>query len=148
MRKGSIVIALIFMALGIAFIHQAQLLPESPTADDVGPGELPTWLGVAGVLLSMVLVVSQWRMREEAAEVISFTRQGAGFLLLALAFLVAIPFIGFVAAAAVFSAVGVYVLESSRKAVLPVAVGGGVAAFLYLVFQRLLDVPLPGGLLL
>ena len=147
MRKGSIVIGLLVMALCVFYVYQAQILPPSPATDDVGPGELPTWLGVAGILLSGLLVVTQFRRKDDGEEKVEFTIRGLVFLVLATAFVVAIDFVGFVAATFFFTAVGVWYLESSKRFVLPFAVAVGSAGFIYLVFQKVLDVPLPKGML-
>ncbi len=149
MKKGTIIISLIFLLLNAGYVYMAIQLPASPAFGDVGPAELPFWLGIAGILLSLALIISELRKKPDAenGSALRPSVQGISYILLVILFAIGVNLIGFLATTFVFSLLGVMLLERRLSLLKSGIMAVGTTLFIYLVFILLLDVPLPEGVL-
>lgn len=112
-----------------------------------GPGLYPGFIGAAISVFSFFILVSEFRTRASQA---MLDREGAKTLLFMMLtfslWIVAMPFLGYVVVTllATYAFCKIMKLEGWRK---PLAVSGGTALFLYLLFDYWMYVDLPRGIL-
>lgn len=164
--RGIFAISGVLFVSGIAFWFAANALRRSPLAGQVGADGLPKMLGITlavlavGLALQTYLQLRQQRRRSGAAAQAAASGDEAvadgdekerpdhlrafGLLAIGAAYILLLPILGYaVSAALVFGAVATYTgLKPSLKTVL-FAVGGAVVY--YIVFVRILQIPLPPG---
>jgi putative tricarboxylic transport membrane protein len=145
MRKpGEIAVGLCFAAVGIVFMIGAfKLQIGVPT--EPHPGFFPFVDGVILIALSALFLFQAWGGR--AGDSQAFGRmKGPIIVVLTLVLYVAtLETLGYVITTAVLSAVVLYVLETKPRALILVSLGLAVVS--YLLFDRVLGVTLPAGLL-
>ena len=145
MRKpGQIVAGLCFLAIGIGFtVGAVKLQIGVPTEPQ--PGFFPFWDGVILIALSAVFLFQAWGGR--VGESHAFGRLGGpAVVVLALVLYVAtMETVGYVITTALLSAVVLKVLETKPRVLVLMSLILAVAS--YLIFDRLLGVTLPLGLL-
>lgn len=145
MRKpGEIVAGLCFLTIGIGFtVGAVKLGIGAPTEPQ--PGFFPFWDGVILIALSAVFLFRAWRGR--AGESQAFGRLGGPMVVvLALVlYVAAMETVGYVITTALLSAVVLKVLETKPWVLVLMSLILAIAS--YLVFDRLLGVTLPPGLL-
>jgi putative tricarboxylic transport membrane protein len=145
MRKpGEIVVGLCFAAIGIAFmIGAVKLSVGVPT--EPKPGFFPFIDGIILLALSVLFLVQAWRGR--AGDSQAFGRiQGPVVVVLTLILYVAtLETVGYVITTTILSSVVLYVLETKPRALVLMSLG--LALVSYLLFDRLLGITLPPGLL-
>ena len=145
MRKpGQIVAGLCFLAIGIGFtVGAVRLQIGVPTEPQ--PGFFPFWDGVILIALSAVFLFKAWGGR--AGESHAFGRLGGpAVVVLALVLYVAtMETVGYVITTALLSAAVLKVLETKPRVLVLMSLILAVAS--YLIFDRLLGVTLPLGLL-
>lgn len=145
MRKpGEIVAGLCFLAIGIGFtVGAVKLQIGAPTEPQ--PGFFPFWDGVFLIALSAVFLFKAWGGR--AGESHAFGRLGGpAVVVLALILYVAtMETVGYVITTALLSAAVLKVLETKPRVLVIMSLILAVAS--YLIFDRLLGVTLPLGLL-
>ena len=145
MRKpGEIVAGLCFLAIAIGFtVGAVKLQIGAPTEPQ--PGFFPFWGGVILIALSALFLFQAWRGR--AGESHAFGKLG-GLVLVVLTlvlYVAAMEKVGYVITTALLSAVVLKVLETKPLSILLVSLILPIAS--YLLFDRLLGVTLPLGLL-
>ncbi len=141
MRIGLSVVSGLTLLLGAAMIYGAGDLVGSFTLGAPGPGRVPTACGWVIVVLSALILVRV--ARERKAESLAFPQFPRVVAMAAggIAYVFLLPVIGYYAATAVFLPPILLVLGSSW-----LAAGGvtaGFLAFVFLIFDKLLSVPLP-----
>ena len=145
MRKpGQIVAGLCFLGIGIGFtVGAVRLQIGVPTEPQ--PGFFPFWDGVILIALSAVFLFQAWGGR--VGESHAFGRLGGpAVVVLALVLYVAtMETVGYVITTALLSAVVLKVLETKPRVLVLMSLILAVAS--YLIFDRLLGVTLPLGLL-
>jgi hypothetical protein len=145
MRKpGQIVAGLCFLAIGIGFtVGAIKLQIGVPTEPQ--PGFFPFWDGLILIALSAVFFFQAWGGR--AGESHAFGRLGGpAVVVLALVVYVAtMETMGYVITTALLSAAVLKVLETKPRVLVVMSLILAVAS--YLIFDRLLGVTLPLGLL-
>ena len=145
MRKpGQIVAGLCFLAIGIGFtVGAVKLQIGVPTEPQ--PGFFPFWDGVILIALSAVFLFQAWGGR--VGESHAFGRLGGpAVVVLALVLYVAtMETVGYVITTALLSAAVLKVLETKPRVLVLMSLILAVAS--YLIFDRLLGVTLPLGLL-
>jgi hypothetical protein len=145
MRKpGQIVAGLCFLAIGIGFtVGAVRLQIGVPTEPQ--PGFFPFWDGVILIALSAVFLFQAWGGR--VGESHAFGRLGGpAVVVLALVLYVAtMETVGYVITTALLSAAVLKVLETKPRVLVLMSLILAVAS--YLIFDRLLGVTLPLGLL-
>jgi len=145
MRKpGEIIAGLCFLAIGIGFtVGAVKLQIGAPTEPQ--PGFFPFWDGVVLIALSAAFLVQARGGR--AGESHPFGRLGGpAVVVLALVLYVAtMETVGYVITTALLSAAVLKVLETKTRVLILMSLILAVAS--YLIFDRLLGVTLPLGLL-
>jgi len=145
MRKsGEIIAGLCFLAIGIGFtVGAVKLRIGAPTEPQ--PGFFPFWDGLILIALSAAFLVQAWGGR--VGESHAFGRLGGpAVVVLALVLYVAMmETMGYVITTALLSAVVLKVLETKTRVLILMSLILAVAS--YLIFDRLLGVTLPLGLL-
>ena len=145
MRKpGEIIVGLCFLAIGIGFtVGAVKLQIGAPTEPQ--PGFFPFWDGLILIALSAAFLVQAWGGR--VGESHAFGRLGGpAVVVLALVLYVAtMETVGYVITTALLSAVVLKVLETKTRELILMSLILAVAS--YLIFDRLLGVTLPLGLL-
>jgi putative tricarboxylic transport membrane protein len=144
--------------IGALYLFYASQLRPSSLADSVGPQGLPLvygWLtlGLGLILLAQaVLAVVRASPAERAKQSEAWTGQGrrtlwaAGLLAFAIAYVVIVEALGYLLSLAILiPAVAIYL--GARIGWRPVAVGVGGAVLLWLMFDKLLGVGMPEGIL-
>ena len=138
--------AVAFAALFAFFAYESFQLSLTDALGP-GPGFFPFWLGVLGVLLTLVLLV-QLRLRkaESGTDAITFDRAGTRHVLLVLAGLTAasaaLELAGFRLAMFALLAYLLLVLGARRRLAIALFAAAGSLG-VYYVFYHLLKVPLP-----
>jgi len=145
MRKNAdIIVALCFLVIGIVFTAGAvKLQIGSPTEPQAG--FFPFLDGIVLILLSCIFLILAWRGK--AGESHAFGRLGGPIIVVvALALYVAVlEQLGYLIATVFLSAVVMKVLET--KAGILVLISIALPLVSYLLFDRLLGVTLPAGIL-
>ncbi|MHB8909132.1 MAG: tripartite tricarboxylate transporter TctB family protein [Syntrophales bacterium] len=145
MRKpGEIVAGLCFLAIGIGFTAGAVKMGiGAPTEPQ--PGFFPFWDGVILIALSALFLFKAWGGR--AGESHAFGRLGgpAVVILALILYVAAMETVGYVITTALLAAVVLKVLETKPHVLVLMSLILAVAS--YLLFDRLLGVTLPAGLL-
>lgn len=157
------------LALAIAYYEAAAAIPVSMLADEIGPQGLPiSYAYVLGALSLMLIAKSlfaSWRDRGGALPLPAGGKRDAGrsdagppgrrdgaaavravgVLAIGIAYLVALPWLGyFLSIALLIGAAAWYQERGRRRWLVPVAVGG--AAVFWVLFVIVLQVPQPAGL--
>lgn len=141
MRIGLSVVSALMLLVGAAMIYGANDLVGSFTLGAPGPGRVPAACGWAIVVLSGLILFRT--LRERKSEPLAFPQFPRVVAMAAggIAYIALLPVIGYYAATAVFLPPILLVLRASRLAAVGVTVG--FMAFVFLIFDKLLGVPLP-----
>lgn len=142
---------IVFLAVGIVATWSANDLSMG-SVKLLGPGALPTLLGIVMVLLAIVLIAqalgaaSKQRSDEEAPE--SWGRTRVAFVAALIALYIAIlPLAGFLVASAILM-VALYATGTGRLfSLFPFVAGILTSTAAYVLFVMILGVRLPSGLL-
>lgn len=139
---------LIFLIFCLIYGYQTTLIPLFP-GDEYEPFSartLPWMLTIAGIFLSLLLIVMA-QPNEKSGAVIGFDwRLLISFVLLMIAYGFGLTWIGFVLATSLFLLAGFWVLGERRKSVLFGASFPFVTAF-WLLLTKVLDIYLEPGYL-
>lgn len=145
MRKtGDIIVGFVFLAIGIAFtVSSVKLKIGVPTEPQ--PGFFPFFDGIILVVLSVLFLFQVWRGR--AGDSPAFGKVGgpAIVVLALILYVAALETLGYVITTAILSAIVLRVMET--KPMVLVLVSLILAVVSYLLFDRLLGVTLPPGLM-
>lgn len=145
MRKpGDIVVGLCFLAIGIAFaVSSIRLKIGVPTEPQ--PGFFPFIDGIILIALSALFLFQAWRGR--AGDSPAFGKVGgpAIVVLTLLLYVATLETLGYIITTAILSAVVLRVMETKPQILVLVSVILAVVS--YLLFDRLLGVTLPPGLM-
>ena len=141
MRLGLSIVSGLLLLVGAAMIYGAGDLAGSFTLGAPGPGRIPAACGWAIVGLSALILVRA--IRERKAGPLAFPQfpRVAAMAAGGIAYVALLPAIGYYAATAVFMPPILLLLRASRPAAAGVTLG--FMAFVFLVFDKLLGVPLP-----
>lgn len=157
-------IGLASLVLAGLYWGQTQRIPVSPLDGVVNAKAMPHALALALALFSLLLVARallvEWMTVraahaagtvpapiEEEGKRFGWAQhaKAAGVLVLGLAYLIALPWIGYLLSMAVLvTVVAIYI--GARASLYTVAVGVGVAVTFYMLFVWLLDIPMPAGM--
>lgn len=145
MRKpGEIVTGLCFLAIGIGFTAGAVMLRIGAPTEPL-PGFFPFWDGVILIALSAIYLFKSWRGRAGESHAFGWLGGPAIVVLALILYVAAMEWAGYVIATALLSAVVLKVLETKPGVLVLMSLLLAVAS--YLLFDRLLGVTLPLGLL-
>lgn len=141
MRIGTWIVSFVVFLVSAWFVYESTSLPGGVTLGEPGPARLPIGAGIVSMVLSGALIVvnSLTKSRQEVG--FPYFAQVSLFTVLVVVYCLAISLTGYYAATGLFLFV-IMVLLRTRW---PVAAGvtAGFLAFVFLVFDKLLTVPLP-----
>ncbi|MEW6046405.1 MAG: tripartite tricarboxylate transporter TctB family protein [Bacillota bacterium] len=135
-------------AMGMLFgwsYSSTQAFPPSPTGSTIGPALLPRVLSIAGLVLSIMVVVTALVRKRRTTVTIPFSRQLALTVALFTVYLLMLERVGFFVSTLVVMIAELAILSRSRSRWGEwVGIGLLTVVGLWLVFGQLLHVPLPG----
>ena len=144
-KKGDVLAGLIGIALGVAvMIASARLRLGTPTEPQ--PGFFPFTAGAILVVLCVILSFKALSGRSEGGEAFGELWRPVILIIGLLTYSVVLDALGYVIATIILSSVVLRVLDTKRWWKLA-AISFFLSVGTYLLFDRLLDVSLPGGLL-
>ena len=155
--RRDLVCGLIALALAGLYLSETSGIQISALGDTVGAGGFPLilgWLlaGAAVLLLAQAFLArrtaaAQGPRAEGAGEDRPFHmfKRAAGLTVIAVAFIAALPFLGYIVAVALMLG-AVMLYQGIPFSVRTVLVAAGGALFLYGLFGFLLGIPVPAGL--
>jgi putative tricarboxylic transport membrane protein len=145
--------ALAFFAMAVGVLTGAFTIDEGTTYQAVGPRVFPLLVGAGMCLVSAIGVVQAFRgndpeQLEQLREEIRATHWPSVFLLVAalLGYVLLLTPLGYWQTTAVFFVVVARVL-GSRKLIRDASIGVVLALAVYLLFDRLLGIGLPSGII-
>ena len=141
-------IALLVVATG--YYYLARGIASSALADEVGSAGLPTIyafaLGSIGLIMALQAVVKGLLNRGEAGEVVDLglmLRRAGGVLGIGIGYLLIVPVVGYmIALFIVLAAMLIYFGERASGRIALAATAG--AGLFWVLFDRLLGIPMPG----
>jgi len=142
MRIGLSIASGLFLLLGAAMIVGASSFSDSSmTLGAPGPGRMPTICGWAMVVLSALILIRV--ARQGPVEPLAFPQfpRIAAMAAAGVLYVVVLPVLGYYVATPLFLVPVLLLLRASW--VTAVGVAAGFVGFIFLVFDRLLGVPLP-----
>ncbi len=150
MRRADQITGIIMLVFAAAVMEGARRMPPSMTFGP-GAGFLPFWLGVAMAVLAILLFTGATRQPVDPRARRPFPGGGAIFRITLTAvslaaFILLLEPLGFLVATALLSAFLLGAIERERLAI---TVGVAIlnAAALWVIFEKLLGVPLPKNVL-
>ncbi|HHJ53343.1 MAG TPA: hypothetical protein ENJ89_09135 [Caldithrix abyssi] len=144
--NGEVVISLVLI-FGSLFLYFVTLnFPEGKLSKTAGPAAMPRLWILGLVVFSGWLIIRSVRNGQQTEKVEPSAHLLKSVLLMVLmaVYLITMPWLGYYLATFLFLAAGMYLL-SYRKHVLIWLTSAGFVAFSYLVFWKVLQVPLPVG---
>jgi hypothetical protein len=145
MRKsGEILVGICFLGVGIGFtVGAIRLQIGRPTEPQ--PGFFPFLDGVTLIVLSAIFLFQAFRGRTGETRAFGNLRGPATVILGLILYVAGLEPLGYILATAFLSVVMLWVLETKFRILVPVSFLLAVGS--YALFDRLLGVPLPGGVL-
>ena len=145
MRKpGEIGVGICFLGIGIGFtIGAIRLQIGKPTEPQ--PGFFPFLGGVILIVLSAIFLFQAQLGRTGETQAFGKLRRPVIVVLGLILYVAGLESLGYIVATALLSAVMLRVLETKFRALFPVSLLLAIGS--YILFDRLLGVTLPGGLL-
>lgn len=146
-RLGQLIFGGIFLLAFVGYFLMALDMPPGKL-DSPGPGMYPTWVGLAGIIISVIVVLESLLNKGESGE-IGFPR--GTDLKVALIFggtlvgyILVLPYLGMMASSILY-AVTFIKLGSQTSWPRSIIIGGLMGAVLTLFFSTVLGLPLPRG---
>lgn len=139
---GTLVVAGASFALAALFFVRALGFPPPTPGQNVGPATIPVIWSVVLALFALMAVRADLVDHQEVEH--GRVKLVLGIVLLMGAYVAMLPRVGFFPATLVLLVGGVYSIGYRRHAVVAL-VTAGVLAFCYVVFVRVLGLPLPAG---
>ncbi len=153
MNQADRLLGLIGLVGGSVYAYVAAGIPKSMLSDEVGPGGVPFWVGVLVVVISALLVlkslIGRPKQQEVDQAVLEFPadwKPVVGLLAVLVAYVLTVDFLGYLLAIALLIGATALLsgyIHSGRLYLLSV----GSSVVLYLIFQRLMNINLPKGLM-
>jgi putative tricarboxylic transport membrane protein len=145
MRKpGDIVVGLGFLAIGIAFaISSIKLKIGVPTEPQ--PGFFPFFDGIILIVLSVLFLMQAWRGRAGDSPAFGNVRAPFIVVLTLVLYVATLETLGYIITTAILAAAVLRVMETKLRVLVLVSLILAVVS--YLLFDRLLGVTLPRGLM-
>lgn len=155
--KRDLACGVLMLAIAIAYYTVAAAIPKSTLADTVGPQGLPLGYAITLGVLSLLLIGTTLLGRGGGVQTILVATRhatksdlyaairGAGLLLIGVAYVVLLPYLGYIVSIALLlAAIICYIEGRLNRWTIPVAVCGGGA--FWIIFVEILQVPQPAGL--
>ena len=141
---SNVVAACICIAWNLAFLVLSLELPAGHSRGDVGPGMVPLEIGVLGLLVSGIYLIQVLRGAEtEGSEHDIDVMRVAGLIALFVAAAASAGWIGLAVSLGLAAGVATLLFPGEKVIVRAVLTGIGFWAIAYVVFGKLLQLPLP-----
>ncbi len=140
---GNILIPCVFIAIALLFYLVTLTFPE----EEAGPSAIPHLWIIALIVLSIFLIIQALTGKMEPDPKNGRLDKLALFVGATIGYLLVMQIVGYYISTFLFLVAVMYFL-SYRKYITMVAVSGGWLLFAYVVFQRMLYIPLPQGKLI
>ena len=147
MAYREIIVAVVLLVIGVGYGVMAGQLPETTTPGTPGPAFFPLLIAAGVVGLAAALLARGVRARRGEAfhlEVPEEFSAPATMLVYFTAYLLALPFAGFLLASIPFTA-GLMWLYGARNKLVLAATSIGVPVFLFFLFRDVFQILLPRG---
>jgi len=146
-RLGQLIFGGIFLLAFTGYFLMAMDMPAGEL-DSPGPGMYPVWVGLGGIVISIIVLLEVFLNKSESGE-IGFPRGAdlkvalifAGTLV---GYILVLPYLGMMAASILY-AVTFIKFGSQTSWLRSIMVGGLMGAVLTLFFSTVLGLPLPRG---
>ncbi|MDI7258510.1 MAG: tripartite tricarboxylate transporter TctB family protein [Thermodesulfobacteriota bacterium] len=165
MKKSNIIIGIILLALSAFYYYSTRELPPPTKTENLGSAFFPILLAIVLAFLSLMLIINTFLFRsasdheeEKAAidggerlEEDSFSAERISYKFLigtmgmSTLYIILLPIIGYLIVTPFFL-FGLIRFLGMERWLNNIAVSIGLTAVLYLLFARMLGVPLPGGI--
>lgn len=149
-RLGRAVLGVVFLAIFIGYFLEANGM-DSGTLHRPGAGMYPFWIGLAGIAISVVVIVESAATRADSGKIDypkgRDLRNTLIFVGMLLVFILVLPVLGMYISATLFALVFLKVIGEvswMRTVIIGLIMGLGVTY----CFDELLSLPLPSGSLL
>ena len=141
---GRIALPLFFIELSVLFLIMTLSFHKR---DEIGPSVVPRlWIAIL-IALNIYLIIRTLLDKDEPDPKFGRIDTVLLFFGIVVVYLILTPLIGYFISTFIFLFIGMYVL-SYKKIVTMVTISGGWLLFSYLIFFKLLYVPLPQGRLI
>lgn len=143
MKTPNIIISIISIIFGVLVYVFTLDFPQL-TGSDSGPAFMPRIYAIFIMIFGISLLVKSIFFSNEEANPIS--KKVLIYILMFIIYICLIPLIGVYGSTVLFLVFMLWFSQVRRLVVL-IAVPAGAVLFIFLFFQQLLNVPIPGGLL-
>lgn len=146
MRKlGDLLAGFFFTFIGVGATIGAIKLRVG-TATEPQPGFFPFLGGVAITILSAILLIQAWRGRSVGIQTLGDLWRPTALILGLIFYISVLNFLGYIISTTILSAIVLRIMDTKSWWVLT-GVGFILAIMTYILFDRLLSMPLPSGIL-
>ena len=146
-RLGQLIFGGIFLLAFIGYYSMATGMPPG-NLESPGPGMFPTWVGIGGILISLIVIAESLLNKGESGEIgfpkghdlkvaLIFGATLVGYILV-------LPYLGMLASSVLY-AITFLRFGSTTSWPRSVIVGGLIGAILTIFFSTVLGLPLPRG---
>lgn len=141
MRIGTWIVSVTVLLFSAWFVFEATALPGGVTLGEPGPARMPIGIGVLSMVLSGALIIYTFLTKTDEAVRFPGVAVIAPFTVSVLGYALVIPLVGYYVATGLFLLAAMVLLRTRWRTAFGVA--GGFLAFVFLIFDKLLTVPLP-----
>lgn len=141
MRIGTWIVSVAVLLASAWYVVESMGLPGGVTLGEPGPARMPTAIGILAAALAAVLVAQTSLLKKDEAVRFPHLAAVGAFTVSVLVYTLIIPFVGYYVATAVFLVATMALLRTRWRTT--VGVAAGFVVFVFLVFDALLNVPLP-----
>lgn len=146
-RLGQLIFGGIFLLAFIGYYFMARDMPPG-TLESPGPGMFPTWVGLGGIVISLIVIGEALLDKGESGE-IGFPKGydlkvALIFVATLVGYILVLPYLGMLASSILY-AITFLRFGSSTSWPRSIVVGGLIGAVLTIFFSSVLGLPLPRG---
>lgn len=146
-RVGRLLVGAIFLAVYIGYYQQASLL-SAGTMQSPGPGMFPSWVGIAGIAVSVIVMVESLLGRSESGEIDwprgTYLKDVLVFMGFLTAYILLLPYLGMYVGSVLFAA-GFILVTTALPWWKSVLIGASMGIIITYFFSSILGLRLPSG---
>lgn len=140
MRTGNIIFSSLLLALMFGVLYMTLQMPAAVNRDQIGPSYVPMVYVCAAIVLCIGIIIQS--VKEKTKEPFHFDKRFFLYVFIAVIYLITIHFIGYYLST-VLSLVVLFLMLGVRKWYVLISVPSGFCLFIYIVFDRLVNLPIP-----
>lgn len=144
--NGSVMISAAGFSIAISFLYISWYFPAPQTQDLVGAATVPWVWSVFLIITSVLIFFNSLYSKSKPKKSIGMVGQTLVIILVISIYTILIPFTGFFTATALMLLFGIYKMKYKNFKIIILTIGT-VILFMYVVFYKILMVPLPEGYL-